>query len=375
MANPGHSGGFAGEASDGEASNIRLSTHYKEEGAGAAGNLLIKAGNISFADGAYIRSETYGRGKGGTPQVFVYSGREWVTLGNEHVVGNMAERDALSARTGDVAYVVDLDGDGNPDPANFLYADGKWLDFVRGDGNDITITADTVRMTGSESRISTSTAGHGNAGNITLTTRNLEMNTEAFIRSESSSEKFGGSAGTITVNAGDSVTLKGGSNLTTEANDAGGGRVLVNAENRIYLLDGNITSSVKQGAGKGGDVEAQSKFVIMNHGDITANADEGDGGAIFIRTENFLKSSDSSVTAASNRGNEGNVRIEAPDVDISGGLIILPGTVLDAARWMKTPCTSRTGEDVSRFVIIGKDAMPTAPDDLLPSPASLWLGE
>jgi len=56
---------FAGEASNGEASNIRLSTHHKEEGAGAAGNLLIKAGNISFADGAYIRSETYGRGKGG----------------------------------------------------------------------------------------------------------------------------------------------------------------------------------------------------------------------------------------------------------------------------------------------------------------------
>ncbi len=82
-----------------------------------------------------------------------------------------------------------------------------------------------------------------------------------------------------------------------------------------------------------------------------------------------------SLSASSQLGIDGSIKIEAPDEDISSGLTTLPTNFLDAARWMKTPCTSRTGEDVSRFVIIGKDAMPTAPDDLLPSPASLWLGE
>ncbi len=304
----------------------------------------------------------------GPESIFVFSGKEWVSLNKSHTVPDMAAMGNLAPETGDVVYVADTDNDENRQtPANFLYAEDGWTEFVKGDADRITITADTLTMTNSSS-ISTSTRGHGNAGDITLKVNRLDIGTGASVTSGSSSEIFGGSAGTITVEAGDSVRLGGEKALSTDAKGAGGGKIDVTAGNEIYLLNGGISSSVALGVGKGGDVTAESKFVIMNHGGITANADEGGGGAIFIRTENFLKSSDSSVTAASNRGNEGNVRIEAPDVDISGGLIILPGTVLDAARWIKKPCSERTAEDVSRFVIKGRDATPTPPDDLQASP-------
>jgi len=74
------------------------------------------------------------------------------------------------------------------------------------------------------------------------------------------------------------------------------------------------------------------------------------------------------VTATSDRGNDGTIKIEAPDIDVSGSLIPMSGNPLDAARWIKKPCSEHTAEDVSRFVIRGRDATPTPPDDLQASP-------
>ncbi len=161
------------------------------------------------------------------------------------------------------------------------------------------------------------------------------------------------------------------SSLTTEAKGAGG-KINIDAGNKIYLHNGGITSSVKQGKGEGGDVTTNSEFVILNQGEITANADQGDGGAIFIRTENYIKSADSKVTATSKRGNDGTVEIQAPDIDVTSGLTLLPASFLDASRWMKTSCAARVGEKASRLVIKGRDGVPTAFDDWQPSPP-IWL--
>jgi len=80
---------------------------------------------------------------------------------------------------------------------------------------------------------------------------------------------------------------------------------------------------------------------------------------------------DSKVTVTSKRGNDGTVRIEAPDSDVSSDLVILPETYMDATRWMKKPCSARSGEDTSRFVIKGRDTSPASPDDLQPG-NRLW---
>ncbi|MCP4350068.1 MAG: hypothetical protein GY795_31700 [Desulfobacterales bacterium] len=66
------------------------------------------------------------------------------------------------------------------------------------------------------------------------------------------------------------------------------------------------------------------------------------------------------------------MKIEAPDTDLSSDLTILPGTLLDAAQWIKKPCAARAGEKASRFVIKGRDAKALSFDDWLPSPL-IWL--
>jgi len=302
---------------------------------------------------------------------YIYSGKDWLTPGNaDLIVPDLAAMNHLAPESGDIVYVVDTDNhaDNEKQPGNFLFANNQWIPFSKGKGSNIKIEGKNLVM--HNSRISTSTFGHGSAANISINVDNIKLDAHASIQSESTAIKFGGSAGTIQIHSKDSVKLLGNSSLSTKTLDAGGGRVFVDADKSISLLNGEITSSVKQGAGEGGDVNIRSELLLMNHGKITANADEGDGGAIFITADYFIKSADSPIEATSQRGNDGTVEIDAPDINISKGLIALPSTLLNASQWVRTPCEKRTVDDSSRFIIKGRDAVPARYDDFSASPPS-----
>jgi len=291
----------------------------------------------------------------------------WLPLKNLHTVDTLAERDNLTVQTGDVVKINDM-GDGTT--ASFLFSGGEWIKtYKSGDAGTVTIIADKVIDMRSNSTLSTETNGQGKAGAIDLTASEIRLDTGASVSSGSKSEFDGGDAGTVSISAGDSVRISGNSTLTTESNDAGGGGITVSAGNMLHLNDSQITTSVHGGAGSGGDITIRDpKFMTLNRSEIKANAYEGTGGNISIVAEQFIQSSDSAVEASSEKGIDGTINIESPETDVSSGLTVMPGTYLDAARWMKTPCAARSGEDVSRFTITGRDAVPTQLDDLRPSP-------
>jgi filamentous hemagglutinin family protein len=343
---------------DGSPSGIVAGSYSEESGAGDAGTVDIQAGGINLTGAAQITSTTYGSGKGGSILV---------------------KADVLNASGIE---------DGYP---SGIFAGSYGEESGAGDAGTVDIRAGETNLT-EAAQIETLTKGPGKAGNIALEVSSLEMSGNAEVSSESRSKENGGDAGTIVVaktvriekdEDGSVVSIEpaeparmiklDNSAISTSGESSGGGRITVDANGSLYLLGSTIESNVSRGEDSGGDVRIGSgtrgtEFVIMNQSAIRANADEGDGGAIFIRTENFVKSSDSAVTATSNRGNDGSVRIEAPDLDISGGLTVLPGNVLDAARWMKKPCADRSGADVSRFIFKNRDAAPTPPDAVLASP-------
>jgi filamentous hemagglutinin family protein len=302
---------------------------------------------------------------------YIFSGKNWITPGNlDLIVSDLEAMHHLVGKSGDIVYVVDTDNtpDNKKNPGHFLFADSQWIPFAKGKGNDIQIEGKNLVM--HHSNISTSTFGHGSAANISINVDTIRLDANASIQSESTATIFGGSAGTIQITSQDSVRLLGQSSLSTRTCDAGGGKVFVSAVKSISLLNGEISSSVRQGAGEGGDVNIRSELLLMNHGKITANADQGDGGAIFIRSDYFIKSVDSPIEATSNRGNDGTVKIDAPDIHIMNGLLALPSELLNASQWLKTPCTKRTEEDTSRFVIKGRDAVPSSYEDYSASPLS-----
>jgi len=329
----------------------------------SAGEISIDAEHLHVGDSASVSSTSSSVGDAGTIQIH---SEKTVILDDDAAITSATFG---QGRAGDIeteASEITFSGASRITSASENSEQG-------GPAGTVFIQAGDLMRMGEDVSVTTSTEGTGRAGDITVAASNIELEGNATVSSESRATENGGDAGMITLNADDSLKLSGKSALTTEASGAGGGKIFVNAGNRIYLLGTDITSSVKQGGGKGGDVTTNSKFVIINEGNITANAEDGDGGAIFIVTDNYLKSSYSKVSATSRRGNDGIVRIEAPDTDISGDLVILPGTILDATQWLRESCSERSGEKASRFLIRGRDAAPTALDGW-PSPPR-WFGD
>jgi len=150
----------------------------------------------------------------------------------------------------------------------------------------------------------------------------------------------------------------------TEAVSAGGGKIVINADNLVFLNNGKITASVQEGSGDGGNLTiSQPHFVVLNHSQITAQAIEGNGGNIYIKSEQFISSPNSLVSASSKLGLDGEVRIESPDTDMEGFLVILPEDVMEASKLMKKPCSMRG----SSFTVQKINGSPQTPYDYQPS--------
>ncbi|OQX23459.1 MAG: hypothetical protein BWK80_25955 [Desulfobacteraceae bacterium IS3] len=325
-------------------------------GQGNAGDIIIAASQIELDTAAQISSASLSKDSGGNGGGIAIakeiSIRDDGTKGGRFVVSQPADLVRIHNNAGIItssegkgdagkigvsASMLEMDSAAHISSASTLETYGgkggviligKTFEEIEDDHYGVTAAGDSVRIT-DNARISTSSAGIGNAGDITIKTNNLYLNNGA---------------------------------VATDAKSSGGGKINIEVRDSLYLLDSAITTTVHQGIGNGGDIEISSKckmqnakcgaeFVILNRSNIQANAEEGDGGAVFIQTENFLKSFSSIVEASSARGNDGTVKIDAPDLDISSGLTILPVNFFDATRWASTPCEERSGETESRFEV------------------------
>ncbi|MEZ4525286.1 MAG: CHAT domain-containing protein [Desulfobacterales bacterium] len=354
--------------SAGNAGNVRLdaserlsvsdsTTDTYTTGVGNAGNVSINGGAVLLDAGTRIRAYTEGSGNAGEVSVSASA-----SLDLRGDAGILTE----TGSTGNAGQIL-LEA-----PIIRLQenaAVSSSAGSAENAGNAGTIFIQTHSLVLSEhGSVSTETGGKGQAGDIEIQSGILAMN-GASLSSASTAESGGGDAGTITVQAEDAIFLSSGAFFSTDAAGAGGGSISAEARNIISLSESEISTSVHKGLGNGGDIRignaqtGEPVFVTLNHSRVKANADGGDGGAIFVIAENYLKSADSAVEASSRRGNDGTVRIESPDTDISTGISGLPEEYPDASQWVQTPCAQRSAETVSRFVMERRDGIPLSFDD------------
>ena len=78
--------------------------------------------------------------------------------------------------------------------------------------------------------------------------------------------------------------------------------------------------------------------------------------------DNFIMTPDSLVDASSDLGIDGVVEIVAPEVDLSGGLVVLEGALLDAASQLRERCGARRDIGASSFTGVGRGGLPPSPD-------------
>jgi hypothetical protein len=150
--------------------------------------------------------------------------------------------------------------------------------------------------------------------------------------------------------------------ISTAADTASGGNIIINARNQLALKSSILSATVNGGNGNGGNLAISNpRFFSLMDSSIIANASGGNGGLILIISNTPTTFINSSITASSETGIDGDVKI---DNIYNINLNTLPIGFLDASTLIKKPCTTRTDTKLSRFFIKGRGGLPNAPDDL-----------
>ncbi len=267
--------------------------------------------------------------------------------------------------------------------------------FGLGTGGDISLDVNTLDIARGGS-IDTSTQGAGNAGRINISAGKVSLDSGAYISGKTTAA---GDGGTVLVSASDSIFLKNSARITasstatatgsgdagaimlssgntirltdswilTGAENGGGGNIRITAHYMLELINSFIATSVLGGAGDGGNITIDPVYVILDNSWIQANAFGGNGGNIDIVANSFLATPDSSITASSQLGLDGNIVIDSPDTDVSGSIAVLPSVFFDATVLLRNVCALRSTTSGSSLVIKGRGGMPVVPGGYLPS--------
>ncbi|MBD2204532.1 filamentous hemagglutinin N-terminal domain-containing protein [Calothrix sp. FACHB-1219] len=229
----------------------------------------------------------------------------------------------------------------------------------KGKGGNLTINAlDTVEVVGTSpdskiiSRLTTSTGGTGNAGNLTINTRFLSIRDLGLVSATSSST---GNSGNLTVNASDSVDVigasadgKSGTVLTTATSGTGNaGNLNINTR-RLSILDGGFvsTSAAEKTTGQGGNLTINASDLVEIVGrssdDLfgsfltTGTSGSGNAGNLSITTHRLSLSNGGYInTTTGGAGRGGNIDINATnsveilanpaDIDLADGIFTSTG--------------------------------------------------
>ena len=363
------------------------------EGTGRAGDLQIQANRIEVTNEGQITTAT---ASGGGGQIDLQVG-DVLLLSNGSLISTEVgevggQTQALSADSGNITIQGNLIQ---------LLNEGEITVRNNGTGNagDLTIQATRLELTNEGKLTATTTLGQG--GDIDLTVAEvLLIQREGLISAgalANEGEEISGNAGQITIrgnlvrllnngeitvrnegtgNAGDlqlqahRVELRNGGRLTAETASGEGGNLQLTLSDILLLRNGGLISTEAGGAGNGGDITINAPFIFAvtrENSDIIANAFEGNGGNIDIIANGLIGiefrddlTPLSDITASSQFGVSGVVRISNPNVNPADADVELEADVVDPNEEVVQGC-DEFGQ--SRFVETGRGGLPENPRD------------
>jgi filamentous hemagglutinin family protein len=360
-------------------SNSGIASEVLAGGVGKGGNIDISSNSLSLKDGAQIRAAT----REATPPTDIVTGAP----AGKGDAGNVNVR---------VVGAVDLSGIGN----NQSSAIGSSVEQgTEGHAGSITVNAGALSLKDG-AFITASTTGQGNAGTVTVNAKdsllisgkNGGLRSKLSVRSDSDT----GIAGDINVASpkialDDSGTIESGSNSGNGGNINISGRVsslpsLSNTNNStvdstLVLRRGAqisaSSSGVSQEGNTGGNVNINSNFVIAipsENSDIIANAVGGRGGNVNINSQLFgiqnrpKPTTSSDITASSEFGQSGNINLNTLGIDPGKDTGELPVAPIDASKQIAQACGA---DQLNKFYITGRGGHPPNTDEQL-STEAVW---
>ena len=337
---PGNSGELSLQLLNG--AQISAST----KGASDGGSVSIDATDVTLKNHASIQCSTVGSGQAGNISLIVLE--TLLVEDNSDISVPAASHDGgnITLAVGKQVYLLN---------SSFTAAAGD-------NGGNIRITPDALVL---NHGVIAADALNNNGGNITITaTRSILLENQ----SELTASALNGNGGEIAAIAGTELRLVNSEISAVAAHD--GGNITLKSPSLIYSLNGKISASAND---NGGNITIDPVFLVLSQSSITADAINNNGGNITILADFFFRS-DSPITADSQFGNPGNILIQATELDVSGSLVSLPGSLLGAESQLRQWCGARLAGGISSFLMLGKGGVSIEPDGPLPSFESGALG-
>ncbi|MFM6155762.1 MAG: hypothetical protein ACKPE3_22655, partial [Sphaerospermopsis kisseleviana] len=212
---------------------------------------------------------------------------------------------------------VSLQGIPNQDTSNntgisTVIQPGGQLNNPEGTGN-ITLNTDNL-IINDDAVLSADTYGQGNAGNVEVNAKQIDLNNGGRIISVIR-EKSTGNGGNITVNTDNLRAINAGRISASSLAIGNAGNITINAKNSLTLqTEGQISSAVRENAkGNAGNIQINSPSIYLNSDakievDSQSKDSQSSAGTINLAT-NFLKLDNADVTAKNASGNGGDINI------------------------------------------------------------------
>ncbi|HEY9691982.1 MAG TPA: filamentous hemagglutinin N-terminal domain-containing protein [Oculatellaceae cyanobacterium] len=329
---------------------------------GDAGELTINTSRLILRDGGEIGAGTFGKGQGGSLTINATDSVE-VTGALPTPFNYPSSLFAISTGAGDAGKLLIT-------TKRLSVRDGGTIStgtFNSGNGGSLVVNAsDIVELAGSSatsqlgidagfyyvgsrfpSILITNSNGTGNAGDLTIVTNKLIVRDLAQIEASTQAH---GRAGTLTVNASDSVEVIGSqlypgnldlvsgifadSTPPSENINAGDAGELTINTNRLIVRDGGEIGAGTSGIGKGGNItiNARDSVEVMGatpdeyklpstiYTDTYGVGDAGDAGDLRITTGRLTLENGGMIAAGtSNSGTGGNLIVNALDsIELTG---------------------------------------------------------
>ncbi|PON12712.1 hypothetical protein C2W62_38180 [Candidatus Entotheonella serta] len=284
-------------------------------GSGDAGSIMIQASSMRIENDARIETTTVGeeRNRGGNIHLAVGD----LTVLDGRIQSSTSGR-------GDADSVIIEAADIDIDFGGAIIASQLGSGEL-GDAGKITITADRLRLgqrndSGGRSRITSSTAGEGDAGRIALRTGQLiieeggRIATRTAPRSAQPDIVPEGNAGTIDIMA-TQIFINGGQVLSTTAGPDSGGDVRIQTEG-LALTAGGLIAVASSSVGDAGSVQIMANNLSLTTGGAitVGSTDTGNAGSIRITVADTFRSDQGAITTESARAQGGDITLKARNV-------------------------------------------------------------
>ena len=312
---------------------------------GDGGTIQLSAETVELSNGTEVKADTASKGNGGEVEIYAK------TL----IVGGLDKR---GGRTGILSETI--------------LSANRDKSTLEGNAGAVTIRAELVELRDG-GYISTASKGFGNEGAVVIDADRLSIE-NGEVKSEGT---HAGSAGSVDLRLAKGLSLGQGASISVTASQADGGDIRVATDGQVHLVNSELTAAAAGNGGSvrllgagdillknsrisaesgvdGGDIDVRSpNTLVLQRSGLLANAIHGNGGNIAVAAYGYLPSQESVVSASSEFGLEGSVKIDTPETNVGSGLTILPDSLGSRELNIAERCTLRLQGDASSFFLKG----------------------